>query len=178
MGNFTELVKRRRSTRKFTEEKISEDQVVELMKVALMAPSSKRSTPWQFVLVDEAEKLEKLSTSKAHGGKLLAGAPLAIVVLADPMVSDVWVEDASIASALIQLQAENLGLGSCWVQIRERLDKNEASAEDNVRQILDIPLQMQVLAIIAVGHKNEEKEPFDEEKLKWEKIHINKFGGQ
>lgn len=178
MENFTELLKRRRSTRKFTSEKISEDHVVELMKAALMSPSSKRATPWQFILVDEPEKLEKLSTCKAHAGKLIAGAPLAIVVLADPLVSDVWVEDASIASILIQLQAESLGLGSCWVQIRERLDANEGSAEENVRQILDIPLQMQVLSIIAVGHKDEEKKPFDEEKLKWEKLHINKFGGQ
>lgn len=178
MEKFMELVKSRRSTRKFTEEKISEDQVVELMKAALMAPSSKRATPWQFILVDEADKLEKLSTCKAHAGKLIAGAPLAIVVLADPLVSDVWIEDASIASTFIQLQAESLGLGSCWVQVRQRVDKDEVSAEDNVRQILDIPLQMQVLAIIAVGHKDEKKEPFDEEKLKWEKIHINKFGGQ
>jgi hypothetical protein len=44
--------------------------------------------------------------------------------------------------------------------------------------VLDIPLQLQVLSIVAVGHKGMERKPFDEEHLQWEKIHINKFGGQ
>lgn len=178
MESFTDLLKRRRSIRKFTTDKISEDHVVELMKAALMAPSSKRSTPWEFILVDEPEKLEKLASCKQHGGKLISGAPLAIVILADPLSSDVWIEDVSIAATFIQLQAESLGLGSCWVQVRERSDISGVSAEENVREILDIPLQLQVATIIAVGHKAEEKAPFDEAKLKWEKIHLNKFGGQ
>ena len=178
MENFTELLKRRRSTRKFTSEKISEDQVVELMKAALMSPSSKRSTPWEFVLVDEPEKLEKLAACKERGAGLISKAPLAIVILANPLSSGVWIEDTAIAATFIQLQAESLGLGSCWVQVRERTDASGVSAEENVREILDIPLQFQVSAIIAVGHKAEEKEPFDDDKLKWEKIHLNKFGGQ
>lgn len=177
MKNFTELLKRRRSTRKFTEEKINQDDVVELLKAALMAPSSKRSTPWEFVVVDEPDKLKALSQCKQHGAKLIEGAPLAIVILADPMISDVWIEDTSIATTLLQLQAEALGLGSCWVQVRGRSTAAGIPADENVREILDIPLQMQVLSIVAIGHKDEEKQPFDEEKLKWEKIHINQFGG-
>ena len=175
MGNFSELLKSRRSTRKFTSEKIDQDDVVTLMKAALMAPSSKRSTPWQFVIVDEAEKLAKLARVKKHGAKLIEGAPLAIVVLGDPLTSDVWIEDTSIACTLIQLQAEDLGLGSCWVQMRGRLDERDVPAEENIRDILDIPLQLQVLSVIAIGHKDEEKAPFDESKLKWEKVHINGY---
>jgi septum formation protein len=54
------------------------------------------------------------------GAAFLADAAMAVVVMADPLASDVWIEDASIASIMIQLQAEDLGLGSCWIQVRER----------------------------------------------------------
>lgn len=178
MDKFSELIKTRRSMRKFTEEKLTQEQVELLLRAALMAPSSKRSNPWQFIVVDDKETLEKLAQCKEAGAGLIAGAPLAIVVLADPAVSDVWIEDASVATLMIQLQAEDLGLGSCWVQVRERFTADGISAGEVVRELLDIPLQMQVLSIVAVGHKGMERKPFDEEHLQWEKVHINKFGGQ
>ena len=178
MDKFSELIKTRRSMRKFTEEELTQEQVELLLRAALMAPSSKRSNPWQFIVVDDKETLEKLAQCKEAGAGLIAGAPLAIVVLADPAVSDVWIEDASVATLMIQLQAEDLGLGSCWVQVRERFTADGISAGEVVRELLDIPLQMQVLSIVAVGHKGMERKPFEEEHLQWEKVHINKFGGQ
>ncbi len=178
MESFSELIKKRRSTRKFTEEELTQDEEVLLLKAALMSPSSKRSNCWQFVVVDDREMLARLSRCKAHGAELLEGAPLAVVVLADPLASDVWIEDASIASLMIQLEAEDLGLGSCWVQVRERSTAEGVPADEVVRELLDIPLQMQVLSIIAVGHKAVERKPFDEDNLQWEKVHINKYGAQ
>lgn len=140
-----------------------------------MAPSSKRSNPWQFVVVDDKDTLEALSKCKEAGAGLIAGAPLAVVVVADPLVSDVWIEDASVATLMIQLQAEDLGLGSCWVQVRERFTADGVSAGDVVRDLLEIPQPLQVLSIVAIGHKGMERKPFDEEHLQWEKVHINKF---
>lgn len=178
MNNFSELIANRRSMRKFTDDELSQEDVVSLMKAALMSPSSKRTNPWQFVVVDDKETLRKLSHCKEHGAAFLAGAALAIVVTADPLVSDVWIEDASAASMMIQLQAEDLGLGSCWVQVRERFHAPGVPAGEYVREVLDIPLQLQVLSVIAVGHKGMERQPFNEEHLQWEKIHINKYGGK
>lgn len=175
MENFSELIKIRRSTRKFTEEALTPEEVEMLMRAALMSPSSKRSNCWQFIVVDDPEKLQQLSQCKENGAGLIAGAPLAIVVVADPMTSDVWIEDASIASLMIQLQAEDLGLGSCWVQIRERYTAEGVAANDVVHELLDIPLQLQVISIIAVGHKGQERKPFNEENLQWEKVHINQY---
>lgn len=164
--------------RKFTSEELTQEEVVTLLKSALMSPTSKRSNCWQFVAVDNKETLEKLSYCKAQSANFIADAALAIVVLADPMASDVWIEDASIASVMVQLQAEDLGLGSCWVQIRERQTATEAPSDEYVRGVLNIPLQLQVLSIIAIGHKGTERKPFDEEHLQWEKIYINRYGGQ
>lgn len=164
--------------RKFTAEELTQDEVVTLMKAALMAPTSKRSNAWQFVLVDEKEKLKELSLCKEQASQFIADAAMAVVVTADPLLSDVWIEDASIASIYLQLQAEDMGLGSCWVQIRERYTATGMASDEYVRGVLDIPLQLQVLSVIAIGHKGMERKPFDESHLQWEKIHLNKYGGQ
>ena len=164
--------------RKFTEEELTQEQVVTILKAALMSPTSKRSNGWQFIVVDNKDLLKELSHCKENSASFIADAALAIVVTADPLASDVWIEDASIASVMIQLQAEDLGLGSCWVQVRERFTATGMPSDEFVRGVLDIPLQLQVLSVIAIGHKGMERKPFSEEHLQWEKIHINKYGGQ
>ena len=178
MENFSELIKIRRSMRKFTSELLSAEEVRLLLRAALIAPSSKGTHCWQFVVVDDPDTLQTLSQCKAQGSDFLAGAPLAVVVVADPAVSDVWIEDAAVATLMIQLQAEDLGLGSCWIQVRERYTTDGTPSNEYVHAALDIPLQLQVLSIVAVGHKGMERKPFNEEHLQWEKIHLNKYGGQ
>jgi len=175
MDNLLELLRTRRSTRSFIETQISPDLIEQLMHAVLMSPASKRSNPWQFVLVDEPGMLKSLSESKKNGSQFVAGASLAVVVVADPQRSDVWIEDASIASILLQLEAEDLGLGSCWVQIRERQSAEGESSEAVIRGLLDIPENFRVLSIIAIGVKNEVKKPFDEDRLQWEKVHLGTF---
>lgn len=177
MKSFSELIKQRRSMRKFTDEELTQEEVVTLLKTALMSPSSKRSNCWQFIAVDDKETLDKLSRCKemiifperSLSCHCRTGRSLA---------SDVWIEDASIASLMIQLQAEDAGLGSCWIQVRERYTATGMSSDEYVHGILGIPLQLQVLSIVAIGHKGMERKPFDESHLQWEKVHINKYGGE
>lgn len=175
MESFSTLIKSRRSTRKFTEQLLNPDQVEMILKAALMAPASKRKNPWQFVVVEEKEMLAKLSECKPVGAAFLKDCALAVVVLANVLESDVWVEDASIASIYMQLQAEDLGLGSCWCQIRNRQTEDDADAAGYVRGLLDIPYQMEVLSIIGFGYKDQVRKPFDESHLQWEKIHLGRF---
>lgn len=178
MESFSYLIENRRSMRKFTEEELTQEEVVTLLKAGLMAPSSKRSNCWQFIAVDDKETLKKLALCKEQSASFIADAALAVVVLADPLASDVWIEDAAIASIFIQLQAEDAGLGSCWVQVRERIAATGISSDEYVRSVLDIPFQLQVLSIIAIGHKGLERKPFDEAHLQWEKVHINMYNGK
>lgn len=171
MENFSELVKVRRSMRKFTDEKITAEEQRQLMRAALMAPSSKGLHSYEFVVVEDGHQIAELAASKDRGAEFLAGAPLAIVVMADPAVSDVWIEDASVAATMLLCQAEDMGLGACWVQIRERVDEQGVNAEDNVRRILNIDPSKRILCIVAVGHKGMERKPQNEERLAWDKVH-------
>ena len=91
-------------------------------------------------------------------------------------MSDVRVEDSSIAMILMQLEAEKLGLGSCWIQIRNRIAQGEQeSSNDFVKGLLDIPEQYEVLAILALGVPAEKKNGRRLEDLAYEKIHREKF---
>lgn len=176
MNTFNQMILHRRSCRQFTDKPLTEDQVVDLLSAGLMAPSSRGKRSWQFIVVDNQSALQRLSTCRPHGATFLSEAPLAIVVMGDPLTSDIWYEDASIAATYIQLQAEALGLGSCWVQIHERESTIEnTSAGEIVHDILNIPLPLQVLCIIAVGHPAKEFSPTNPDSLPWEKVHLNTY---
>ena len=114
------LLRKRRSIRQYQKKQITQQEIEQLIKAALMSPSSRNLKPWEFIIVSDPDMLERLSLSKTHGSKFLKGAALGIVVLADPSKSDVWIEDAANTSLILHLTAESLQLGSCWIQIRNR----------------------------------------------------------
>lgn len=161
--------------RKFTDDPVSAEDIRLLLRAGLMAPSSKGMHSYEFVTVDDKEKLAALSQCKAQGADFLAGAAMAIVVLADPAVSDVWIEDASVAASFIMLQAEDLGLGACWIQVRERNSANGQPAAETVCDTLGIPREKGVVCIIALGHKGMERKPQNEERLKWDRVHTGSY---
>lgn len=172
---FLDLLKNRRSIRKYTDDGIEREKLDAILKAALMSPSSKRTNGWEFVVVQDKEMLKKLSESREAGSQLVEGAAAAIVVCADPAKSDVWFCDASIASLIIQLEAAELGIGSCWVQIYKRMHPAGGTAGEYVKSLLGIPEHLEVMNIVSLGYKNEERKPYDESKLLYEKIHFDTF---
>ena len=170
------LIQKRRSIRKFKTNPVEPEKVDMMVEAALRAPSSRGLQPWEFVVVTDKDLLERLSRARSRGSAFLGNAPLGIVVYADPTISDTWIEDTSIAATYIQLVAESLGLGSCWIQIRNRMHDDTVSAEDNVAEILHLPKGRTVEAIIAVGYPDEQKPPHKKEGLPFEKLHLNSFG--
>jgi nitroreductase len=174
MKNFETLAISRRSTRKFTEQKLSPDDVHKLLQAALLAPTSKNSKSYGFVAVENENVLKQLSECKNSGASFVAESALAVVVLGDRTLSDCWIEDASIAATFMQLEAEDLGIGSCWCQVRGRRIMEEDS-EHYVRELLNIPHHFGVLCIIGFGYKGQERKPNDLSKLTWEKVHVERF---
>lgn len=165
----------RRSHRKFTAQEVDGDDVRLILRAALMAPTSKGQRGWQFVVVDDRMDLEKLADAKDMGGAFLKDAALAVVVLGDPMQNDCWVEDGAIAAYSMLLQAEELGLGACWVQMRGRGLSDGTAADTVIRGILDIPENLNCLCVVAIGHKADERRAQNEDRLKWENVHLNRF---
>ena len=175
MNSFYELLKSRRSIRKYLPKAVEQDKITKITRAALMSPASKRRNPWEFIVVQQPETLQKLSECRLHGSQFLAESPLGIVVIADTAKSDIWLEDASIAAIIMQLQVQDLELGSCWIQVYDRKKDEETSSESFIRQLLGIPDHFAVLSIISIGYPDEERKPFEEDKLAIEKIHSEKF---
>jgi nitroreductase len=174
-SSFYNLLKTRRSIRKFEKREVEQGKIELLLNAGLMSPASKSRNPWEFVVITDDEMMKKLSLSKSHGAQFLAECPLGLVIIADTQKSDVWIEDASIASIIIQLQAHDLGLGSCWVQLRERKTSTNESSEQYVRKLLNIPANYAVLCIIGAGYPAESKKPYEENNLSYNKIHYHQF---
>jgi nitroreductase len=170
-----DILYNRRSTRKFSDKRIDDEIIHQLLKAGLRSPSSKNSQPWEFVVVDDPELLSQLSVSKPHGACLLKHAPLAVVVAGDKTKSDVWIEDCSIASIILQLAAEALGLGSCWVQIHRRYHDDDQTANEFISNLLHIPNHLEVLSIVGIGYKAADRPPVSEKETDWSKVMRNSY---
>lgn len=171
-NQFHQMLLERHSIRRYTTQPIDKDAVVQILQAGLLAPSSKSKRPWQFIVVEDPATLEKLAKCKPVAAHPIAKAPMAIVVVADPGLSECYIEDSSIAAVFMQLQAAALGLGSCWIQTRGRYTADNEPSEEYIQNILGIPQYLKVECVLTFGHKDENRRPVDPDKLKWEKVHI------
>jgi len=150
--DFEELINKRHSIRAYKEEPISEELIEKIIQAAKLAPTSRDKKPCEYIVVKDKAQLETLSEAKAAGSQMIKNAGAAIVVTGDSNVSDVWIEDCSIAMTYLHLAAVNYGLGSCWVQIRKRMDKNDQSSESFIKNLFNLPENKEVLAVLSLGN--------------------------
>ena len=165
-----DLLYSRRSIRKYTSQLIEPEKIEKLIEAALLSPTSRNRESWEFVIVTDKSALKQLSVSKPGSASMLAEAPLAIVVCGNPLDSDVWIEDCSIAAILIQLAAHDMGLGSCWIQLRCRMFDEQLSSSEYVKRTLELPDNLEIECIISIGYPGENKNKRDKSVLSYNKI--------
>ena len=146
-----EVIFTRRSIRKYTGEPVTEDEVKTLLEAGMNAPSANNSQAWSFIVVDEREKLNAIMEVHPYS-RMLAEAPLAIVVCGDPSVSKFWQQDCAAATENILLAARSLGLGTVWLGVYP--DEPRAAS---VGALFGVPDNIKAMCIIAVGHPAEQK---------------------
>lgn len=159
-----ELLRQRRSIGKYKSRLIEPDKIEVLKEALLRSPTSRNLRPWKFIFVDDKDTLDRLSDSKKSGSAFLKNAALGIIITADETVSDVWIEDCSIAAIIVQLSAQSIGLGSCWIQIRNRFTAQGIPSEQYIRRLLGLDDSRRIECIVALGYPDEEKPgvPFTE----------------
>lgn len=175
-NTILDLLRKRRSIRQFTRQKVETEKIDALIEAAVRTPTSRGRNPWEFIIVTDPEVLESLGKAKTHGSGFLAGAPLAIVFSADTTKSDVWTEDCSIAAMMVQMAAEELGLGSCWAQIRLRPHDDQSNAGDYINDLLGLPETHAVECVVGIGYANEEKSGHSLDDLPFDHVHREKYG--
>jgi nitroreductase len=173
---FIDLLRTRRSIRQYQDKPVEKEKIELLVESMLRSPSSRGFNPWEFVVVSDPRILSDLSKAKPHGASFIKNAPLAIVVCGNPDRCDVWVEDCSIAALIIHLAATDLGLGSCWVQLRMRRHDEQTTSEAYVKKLLELSENMVVEAVIAIGYGKEDKPGHSHSSLLYEKVSYEKYG--
>jgi nitroreductase len=170
-----DLLRTRRSIRKFTEQSIETGKLEILQEAILRTPTSKNSNACEYIFIDEHELLQKLALCKPNGAAPLQTAKLAVAFLTDESKTVAWIEDSSIAAFVTHLTANSLGLGSCWIQIRGREYSEEKTNEAYVRETLHIPERFRVLSIVAIEYSQHPHEGKAFSELNFGKIHKNGF---
>ena len=148
----------RRSIRKFTEDPVSDQDIETLLRAGMAAPSAGNQQAWEFVVIDDREVLGRIPAVHPYA-QMCEEAPLCLAVCADlarEKYAGFWVQDCSAATENILLAAHAMGLGAVWLGIAPGGDRAQQVAE-----LLHLPRGIEALALVAVGHPAEAKEPAD-----------------
>jgi nitroreductase len=149
-----DIIRERRSIRKYKDKTVKEDDLTEIMECALYAPSAGDLQSRHFYVVKDQKKRERLS-SAALDQKFIAQAPAVVVVCADHRIEKEYGEtgkslysvlDCAASIQNMLLRAYSLGIGSCWVG---------AFDEKKVGKILNIPSHLRPVSIITLGYPAE-----------------------
>jgi nitroreductase len=157
----------RRSIRRFTDQKVDNLIIKEILTAAMYAPSAVNRQPWHFVVIDSPDMLLKIMEIHPHA-RMLQTASHAIVVCGDEELQHddgYWVVDCGAATQNLLLAAHSLGLGTCWVGLQPREERKAAFS-----RLLSLPWHVKPYAMVALGYPEEHKsrpERFHPEKVKY-----------
>lgn len=162
-----DIVRRRRSIRKYKEEALDPAQVELICQAALGAPSANNRKPVDLVLIDKREDIERIASVKEGSAPFYAQAPLCILVLVDrDRAGLTYMQDGAIAAAYLQAQVADLGLGSCWINLLGRKHPDGRLAEEVLKDWFHIPENYFINCVIPVGYPAEDPGPREAEDWK------------
>ncbi|MBC2722400.1 MAG: nitroreductase family protein [Desulfosporosinus sp.] len=152
----------RRSVRKYFDQPIGEDQVQWMLRAAMNAPSAGNEQPWEFVVITDKDNLSKVPEFHPYS-KMLLGATVAILVVADPTkvkyeeeLQQLWIQDCSAATQNILLAAHSLGLGAVWLAVYP-----DPPRLNGMRKLFGIPEELVPFSIVSLGYPVELKQATD-----------------
>jgi len=158
----------RRSVRDFTHDPVSEEDIQDLLKAGMQAPSAKNEQPWHFVVIDDPNLLHTIPEFHPYS-KMLMDAPVAILVCSElALENGSAVQDCSAATQNILLAAHAKGLGAVWLGIFPDSDRVKG-----MQNLLSIPDDVRPVSLVAVGHPASIPEP--EDRYKEARVHRNKW---
>jgi len=161
-SELLKVIYRRRSIRKYRREPVPENVLNAVLEAGRLAPSARNMQPWHFIVVRDREKKRKLIFSSWNN--FIDEAPVLIVGCGDP--GSKWaVVDVAIALENMVIAAEALGLGTCWIGLFE---------EAEVKRVLGIPENLQVVAMVTLGYPAERPGMPDKKSLD-EIVHYDRF---
>jgi len=160
-------IEMRRSIRKYIDKPVEEAKITQILESARLAPSGNNTQPWHYIIVRSEEMRQKVMEA-SHNQKWMMTAPVFIVCVADVRCRikddrEVYINDSSpedevkriirdtsISVGYMLLEANNAGLGVCWVA---------EFTQEEIRPVLNIPSDKYVVGVITVGYPDESPKP-------------------
>jgi nitroreductase len=165
--NLFDVMYKRRSIRVYAEDKdVEQEKIIMLLKAAMAAPSACNLQPWEFIVINERDGLNKLKGCIGSSNGRNYNAPAAFVICGNTSYipwNDTGVIDCSAAIENILLTATAMGLGAVWI------GDFDGGA---IRSLLDIPAHVAVISVVLFGYPAEQKPPrtqYTEEAVYWQK---------
>ena len=176
MGNdLLDLIRKRRTIRKFTDEDVSEEQVETMLEMAMSAPNRLNRQPWHFVVIRDKELQQQLADLlRIHPYLETASAVIAVCAL--PGASPTWIMDVSAATENMLLAATAMGLGAAWVGAPDTV--LWTMLEEAICDALAIPPKdVRIPVLVAVGNPAQELAPHGKhDRFDRTKVHYGKWG--
>jgi len=170
-----EIIKKRRSVRKFKKKDVEKEKLNEILKAAMYSPSAMHRRPWEFIVVKDQELKNKLA-KVTFWSSFVKDAPIVLIIAAKKkFLSPWWIEDCSIVAEAIYLEATNQGLGTCFCQVLGTKNILLKDSEEGVRQIIHAPKNLHILCIMPIGYPAETKTKHSEKEFDIKKIHHEKW---
>lgn len=175
MTETVNTILKRRSIRKFTDQKIDEATVKTVLSCGMSGPTAVNARDWSFIVVDDREILRDWALISGRGGRIMAGCALAIMICADgeravSRAPDFRIIDGSIAGQNMILAAESLGLGSVWLGVWPVQERIQAQKE-----YFSLPETVTPHSIIAFGYPDEDKSSLPHPDYEESRVHYNKW---
>jgi nitroreductase len=150
MNDVLELLKSRRSIRKYKNQPVEEEKIQKCLEAAQWAPSASNKQPWEFLIVTDEKARLKLSELHPYA-KFVSESPVVFIPLTNPEIHQKYhMSDTALATMQYMIEAHSLGLGTCWAGVMG------ASMEPEIKEMLGIPDHLNVLGLVATGYANEE----------------------
>ncbi|MHA2304943.1 MAG: nitroreductase family protein [Candidatus Hodarchaeales archaeon] len=148
MNDTLELLKSRRSIRKYKSTPVEQEKIDMCLEAAQYAPSASNKQPWEFMIIKKEETRKKLAEIHPYA-KFVSESPVIFVPLTNPLIHAKYHQsDTALATIQFMIQAHSLGLGTCWAGVIN------SDIEPKIKDILKVPDNLHVLALIAVGYAN------------------------
>jgi nitroreductase len=161
----------RRSIRKFEDTPVEKEKIEQLLKAAMQAPSAANQQPWEFIVVEDKEALNRLSQMSPYS-KPVAGSAVTLVLLANSSnltIPTAWQQDLGAAAENILLEATHLDLGAVWLGVAV-----SDSSTEFIKKLYSLPDTVKPFALIAAGYPDGQKNEFVD-RYQAEKVHYEKY---
>ena len=168
--DFLEAIMSRCSIRKYTGEKVTDEQMETILKAAFAAPSAHNLRPWHFIQLRDEKTLQQIADFHPYA-KMLPTAGSGIVICGDKTISETegfLVQDCSAAIQNMLIAINGLGLGGVWIGVYPIPELMVG-----IKEYCHIPENIIPVGIVAIGHKGGSRYPFD--KYDPERVHLNQW---